>query len=87
MQVPFESLRRTTRERKYVIDEVQSVMSTLHEASTRPCSTDEGQKTLDSILHRLEGLKRKVGSSQGCLHPSETLLAIRHIQFLETPIV
>lgn len=62
-QVPFESLRRTTRERKYVIDEVQTAMSTLHEASIRPCTAEEGDKTLSRILNRLEGLKRKVGFS------------------------
>ena len=66
--MPFESLRRTTRERKYAIDEVQSVMSTLREASQKPYSTEEGVEALDGVLQRLEGLKRKVRATKGVEH-------------------
>jgi len=68
IQVPFESLRRTTRERKYAIDEVQSVMSTLREASQKPYSTEEGVEVLDGVLQRLERLKRKVRATEGVGH-------------------
>lgn len=69
--MPFESLRRTTRERKYAIDEVQSVMSTLREASQKPYSTEEGVEVLDGVLQRLEGLKRKVRATE----------RVRHVEF------
>jgi macrophage erythroblast attacher len=62
LQVPFESLRRTTRDRKYVIDEVQSVMGRLREgggAGAGPRSREEQAQVLDSAVKRLQSLKRK----------------------------
>lgn len=65
-QAPFESLRRTTRDRKYVIDEVQSVVAALKDSSSSSeagaCSVQEQAIALDVAVKRLQSLKRKVRS-------------------------
>ena len=50
-------------------------MSTLHEASSRPCTPDDGERTLSGILHRLEGLKRRV---RFCQHSPTVRLRTLH---------
>jgi len=40
-QVPFEALRRTTRDRKYVVDEMQEVMGALKDGASASCSHEE----------------------------------------------
>jgi hypothetical protein len=60
-QVPFESLRRTTRDRKYVIDEVNDVLNSLKESAADALLTrEQRQEHIQSLVARLQGLKRKV---------------------------
>ena len=65
-QVPFESLRRTARDRKGVLDEVYSVVSTLKSSSSSdgPPSQQEAAVALDAAVSRLQSLKRKVSLTQ-----------------------
>lgn len=59
-QVPFEALRRTTRDRKYVVDEMQEVMGALKDSASASCSYEERAAMLGQLAERLQGLKRKV---------------------------
>ena len=68
LQVPFESLRRTTRDRKYVIDEVQAVMASFKDGGTSSSagtaqSREEQTQAVDGAVKRLQSLKRKA-----CMH-------------------
>lgn len=65
LQVPFESLRRTTRDRKYLIDEVHEIVDALKKNSQVQQDAQERNTVLTGLLVRLEGLKRKV-----CWHHS-----------------
>jgi len=58
-QVPFEALRRTTRDRKYVVDEMQEVMGALKDGASASCSHEERAAVLGQLAERLQGLKRK----------------------------
>ncbi|KAK9843527.1 hypothetical protein WJX81_007413 [Elliptochloris bilobata] len=60
IKVPFEALRRTTRDRKYVVDEMQDVMSALKQSATASCSCEERASVLGQLAERLQGLKRKL---------------------------
>ena len=67
--MPFEALRRTTRDRKYVVDEMQDVMSALKQNATASCSCEERASVLGQLAERLQGLKRKACSAQySCKH-------------------
>ena len=60
-QVPFESLRRTARDRKGVLDEVYSVVSIFKSSSSDGApSQQEAAVVLDAAVSRLQSLKRKV---------------------------
>jgi macrophage erythroblast attacher len=58
LQVPFEALRRTTRDRKYAVDELASVA-----VSLRGAATDDATAALDAATARLAALKRKLGAA------------------------
>ena len=67
--MPFEALRRTTRDRKYVVDELQDVMSALKQNATASCSCEERASVLGQLAERLQGLKRKASYRQrSCNH-------------------
>lgn len=72
-QVPFESLRRTTRDRKYLLDELQSVLVSLKPAAETPQCASDPSVTIPSVLARLEGLKRKVGSKKCSILLEDTI--------------
>ena len=59
VQVPFDSLRRTTRDRKYLIDEVQDIISAMKDNSSKQQTAQERSEVLRCLTERLEGLKRK----------------------------
>lgn len=61
VQVPFESLRRTTRDRKYLLDELENVLVSLKPATETRQGAADPNVMIPSVLARLEGLKRKVG--------------------------
>ncbi|CAL8462971.1 g2505 [Coccomyxa elongata] len=63
LRVPFESLRRTTRDRKYLLDELQSVLVSLKPAAETPQCASDPSVTIPSVLARLEGLKRKLNET------------------------
>jgi macrophage erythroblast attacher len=61
LQVPFESLKRTTRDRKYAIDEVASVLDGIRRASQAKGSNPQQAATqLEGYVDQLKTLKRKV---------------------------
>lgn len=65
VSVPFESLRRVTRERKYVIEAVEGVVKGVQAAASAsgadaPDTTEAAAARLDQYVQQLQGLKRKV---------------------------
>ena len=61
MQVPYESLKRTTRDRKGVVEEFTAIIEALQKATT---ASEQAQGThvelLDDMDRRVGTLKRKV---------------------------
>lgn len=64
-QVPYESLKRTTRDRKYAIEEVESIVQGIRRAAQQeqPPSADDVVKQLDAYTNQLRSLKRKLEDS------------------------
>ncbi|KAK9806928.1 hypothetical protein WJX72_007757 [[Myrmecia] bisecta] len=60
LKVPFEALRRTTKDRKYVVDEVHVVVGELQKHASTGLSREQQAATLESLVNRLQGLKRKL---------------------------
>lgn len=80
--VPFESLKRVTRERKYFIEEVEGVIKGVQTAAAAAGGggdagggADAAQAHLEQYVVQLQGLKRKVGG-QGCRIDSAALLTL-----------
>lgn len=64
VSVPFESLKRVTRERKYAVEEVEGMVKGLAAAASGDRGDDDKGATvaqLDQYVQQLQGLKRKVG--------------------------
>lgn len=61
LQVPYESLRRISRDRKYTLDEVSAVLTALKDACQSPLQAAEAHSLLDRLVNQVQGLKRKVG--------------------------
>ena len=63
VSVPFESLKRVTRERKYTVDEVEAVVKGVAKAAGGggAPSADAAAAQLEQYEQQLQGLKRKVG--------------------------
>lgn len=62
-QVPYETLKRTTRERKYVLDDIYKILAAL---PTLAEGTDGAQK-LQDMASALQHLKTKVLGLTGVL--------------------
>lgn len=63
--MPYESLKRTTRERKYAIDELKDTIKRL-KATAKPSNSKEAVlKELDTCMRRLQRLKRKLDDASG----------------------
>ncbi|EIE27319.1 hypothetical protein COCSUDRAFT_34765 [Coccomyxa subellipsoidea C-169] len=60
LRVPFESLRRTTRDRKYLIDEVHEVLDALKKNGLEMQSSEDRKAFVKGLIARLDGLKRKL---------------------------
>lgn len=72
VSVPFESLKRVTRERKYVIEEVEGVVRGVAAAVAggpgAPATAADAAAHLGQYVEQLQGLKRKVGGQRGPAH-------------------
>ncbi len=66
VSVPFESLKRVTRDRKYAVEEVEGLLKGVAAAAAGERGDSEGATAarLDQYVQQLQGLKRKVRS--GC---------------------
>jgi hypothetical protein len=61
VQVPYESLRRSVRERKYIVDGVKSVVTSLTtNANNSGLTNEERLQDLDKLVSKLTKMKRKV---------------------------
>ena len=60
-QVPYEALKRTTRDRKGVVEEFSAIIDALQRASDAAAQPRETQaEVLDDVDRRVGSLKRKV---------------------------
>lgn len=62
--VPFESLKRVTRERKYAIEEVEGLLGEVQQAAGGAggeAGSEAAAARLEQYEKQLQGLKRKVG--------------------------
>lgn len=62
--MPFESLKRTTRDRKYAVDAVEETLAGLAQApagDTPAAQHADVLQRLSRYISELQGLKRKVG--------------------------
>lgn len=61
-QVPFESLKRTTRDRKYAIDELTSTLDGIKRLSQAQAAStpQEVVQKMEGYATQLKNLKRKV---------------------------
>lgn len=60
-QVPFESLRRSVRDHKYVIEEMNNVVSSINKnASNTTMTPAQRVQDIDKLISKLTRLKRKV---------------------------
>lgn len=60
-QVPFESLKRSAKERKSIIDDASRVLSGIvEESGGETASREERVQELGKLFTRLQGFKRKV---------------------------
>ena len=67
-QVPLEALRRITRERKTIIDEMEATIDAISSTAVHG-PRQENAAALQNLLCQLQGLKRKVP-------PKQLLLAV-----------
>ena len=64
LQVPFESLKRTTRDRKYVIDDIEALRKGVQALAAAPPSREQALLQLEEYMQQLQSLKRKVGGGE-----------------------
>jgi macrophage erythroblast attacher len=60
LQVPFESLKRTTRDRKYAIDDLKGALQQAKTAASSPGDADDVAQRLQGCLRLFQRLKRKL---------------------------
>jgi len=61
IKVPYESLRRSVRERKYIVDGVKSVVTSLTtNANNSGLTNEERLQDLDKLVSKLTKMKRKL---------------------------
>ena len=60
IQVPFESLKRVSRERKYNIDDLGELVSAITSLAERNCSEAERKQNVESLIQRAKNLKNQV---------------------------
>lgn len=65
-QVPFESLKRTTRDRKPLLDDLTAVLDKLQDNGTAELGPEKRADALNELDQRLSGLKRKVWANLVC---------------------
>lgn len=68
LRVPFEHYKKTIRSNHRTVEkEVSAVISGVSDAADSDLSQDEAVDQLSSLVSRLQGLKRKVYSSDFCV--------------------
>lgn len=62
LQVPYEALKRTSRDRKYAIEDLQDVERAVKELASRECSEEERLQALNALILKLHQLQKSVGA-------------------------
>lgn len=53
-------MKRTSRDRKYIIDDLQSLVTAVKEAAERQCTEQERAEAVAQLLTQLTGIQRQV---------------------------
>jgi macrophage erythroblast attacher len=88
LQVPYESLRRTTRERKYGLEEIDFVLKQVKDTSaSKNFSSYSAQFMLENCINHLHGLKRKqdIISESECNDLRRCKARLEHLRALGPP--
>lgn len=62
LQVPYEALRRSAKDKKTSMDEVNSIIKLLDTHDTSNATTAQQMSLLESMASKLQDLKQKVSS-------------------------
>ena len=60
LQVPYESLKRVSRDRKYNIDDFDELVSSIQKVAERTCSEQERRLGIESLIQRATNLQKQV---------------------------
>jgi macrophage erythroblast attacher len=87
VRAPFEALKRATRERKYVVDEVDALAARLRAAAAAPPPAAAALALLVDAASALKGLKRKLDAAAVAERADGARLAARlaHLAALGAP--
>lgn len=88
IRVPFESLKRITRDRKYVVEAADQALEKLQQCTkTKDNDVKEQRETLQQVVKELQGLKRKLDTiSQAEQDELQRLKArLAHLAEIRTP--
>lgn len=87
-QVPFDSLKRTTRERKYAIDELKETLRHVKATTLRPASPEVAVHDLQECLRQVQRVKRKLDSVSSAERDEAERCSARleHLQQLGRPM-
>lgn len=61
-QVPFESLKRVSRDRKYNIDDLRGLVNEINDLAEQSCSDEERKQGIDKLIARSQELQQQVCS-------------------------
>ncbi|KAK3034439.1 hypothetical protein RJ639_034676, partial [Escallonia herrerae] len=87
LRVPFEHYKKTIRANHRTVEkEMSAVISCVSDAADRDLSRDDAVQHLNSLVSRLQGLKRKLeeGSRAECLQAQRCKARLDHLESADT---
>ncbi|KAK3018506.1 hypothetical protein RJ639_003679 [Escallonia herrerae] len=87
LRVPFEHYKKTIRANHRAVEkEMSAVISCVSDAADRDLSRDDAVQHLNSLVSRLQGLKRKLeeGSRSECLQAQRCKARLDHLESADT---
>jgi len=87
LRVPYESLKRTSRDRKYIIDDLQSLVTAVKEAAERQCTEQERAEAVAQLLTQLTGIQRQLEGmgQQESQDVQRCTVRLQHLQQVGVP--
>jgi hypothetical protein len=67
LQVPFESLKRTSRDRKYIIDDLQALVTAIKDTAEKQCSEQDRAGAVSQLITQLVSIQDQVWMANSSL--------------------